>query len=681
MDNTRIDRFAFEGGLNTETPPLVMPAGFATEAQNFECAINGGYRRIGGYERFDGQVSPSAQFYYTLPATGIGSWVLGDTITGITSGETATVLGETTAGFLIGKASGIFTDTEDLQISAASVGTCAGGQYVGGADSIQDDASFTNLAADLYRSDIAVPTGVGSILGVWVYNDTVYCFRNNAGSSAANMWKATSSGWTQISLGYELPFDADASNGTFAIGDTVTGLTSGANGVITGIAKRSGAFGADAIGVLTFASIAGGAFSSGEDLQVSAATQAQSTAVSSAIALAPDGRYQFHNYNFGGDTGTYNMYGCDGQNRAFEFDGTTFIPITTGMTDDTPNFITAHNNHLFLAFDASLQHSGIGDPMGWTPLLGAGELALGDTITGLSPQIGDVSSSAMLAVTRGRAYMLYGNSAADWNLVIVQHEAGGIAYTLNKIGFPYMLDDRGITRLGLSQDYGNFEQATVSRLLQTWVKDKKPKAVDSMIHKELNQYRLFFSDKFALYVTILNNKIIGMMPQLFNHAVACSVSAEMDDGSERAFFGATDGMVYEMEKGTSFDGAVIDASLVMAFNHVKSPNIRKRYRKVALELKGSSYVDLSFAYELGYGSTLIGQPTSEAIESNLTTTYWDGFIWDSFYWDGRTLAPTNLSINGTAQNISVILATASEISSPFTLTGLILHYTPRRRDR
>jgi len=44
----------FDGGLDTETPPLRLETGYCYEAQNFECDINGGYSRIEGYERFDG---------------------------------------------------------------------------------------------------------------------------------------------------------------------------------------------------------------------------------------------------------------------------------------------------------------------------------------------------------------------------------------------------------------------------------------------------------------------------------------------------------------------------------------------------------------------------------------------------------------------------------------------------
>ena len=44
------------------------------------------------------------------------------------------------------------------------------------------------------------------------------------------------------------------------------------------------------------------------------------------------------------------MYGANNVDNAFEFDGTTFVKIYTGMDTDTPKYIEAYKNHLFLTF-------------------------------------------------------------------------------------------------------------------------------------------------------------------------------------------------------------------------------------------------------------------------------------------------------------------------------------------
>lgn len=58
--------FPFSGGLNLETPALSIKAGELIDCVNFEADLDGGYRRINGFERTDGQLSPSESTYYTI---------------------------------------------------------------------------------------------------------------------------------------------------------------------------------------------------------------------------------------------------------------------------------------------------------------------------------------------------------------------------------------------------------------------------------------------------------------------------------------------------------------------------------------------------------------------------------------------------------------------------------------
>ena len=48
-----------DGGLDLNTPPILSPPGRLQDCQNFEVAYSTGYRRMDGYERFDGGFSPS----------------------------------------------------------------------------------------------------------------------------------------------------------------------------------------------------------------------------------------------------------------------------------------------------------------------------------------------------------------------------------------------------------------------------------------------------------------------------------------------------------------------------------------------------------------------------------------------------------------------------------------------
>jgi len=61
--------FPFEGGVNMVDPSLSLEPGELVAAKNFEIDIRGRYRRLDGYERFDGQTLPSEVTFYRIPFT------------------------------------------------------------------------------------------------------------------------------------------------------------------------------------------------------------------------------------------------------------------------------------------------------------------------------------------------------------------------------------------------------------------------------------------------------------------------------------------------------------------------------------------------------------------------------------------------------------------------------------
>jgi hypothetical protein len=584
----------------------------------------------------------------------------------------------TATTLVITKITGTFA-AGNIKVGGVVVGTCSGAQVINGGSTAKLRAQYTNLAADVYRALIAAVPGSGPILGVWMYNDVVYAFRNAADGLSAAMYKSTASGWSLVALGRELSY---TSGGTYniAIGDTITGETSGATAVITAITVESGTLAAGtAAGRIIFASQTGTfqteTIKVGANLNV-ANIAGNSTAITFAV---PGGRFEFGNYSFG----TTKMYGVDGKNRGFEFDGTTFVPIVTGMTTDTPTFLKEHHGHLFYAFADSMQHSGIGTPYTWTIVSGAAELAMGDTITGFQRQVGAQTTATLAVFTRNSMKMLYGTSSATWQLVSYKEEAGAYAYTNQQIGLTMMLDDRGVTSLETSQNFGNFSDATLTKHIQTWLTARRSASIASCIARDKNQYRLFFTDGSALYVTMDNGKPVGMMPILLTNVPTCICSLENNAGNERIYFGDSSGYVHQMDVGTSFDGAAIEFYLDMAYNNLRSPRVIKSFKSAVLEVSGSGYSEFSFGYSLGYGTTEINQPANRTTVLSLTALTWDsGVLWDSgAVWDGVSLLPSTFSMGGDAENVSIKILGSSDYYSPAKFSGALLNYIVRRQIR
>lgn len=667
------------GGLDVMTPPFQIKPGLCRAAQNFECSIFGGYRRIGGYERFDGQAKPSDATYTIVAATSITGGAVGNTLTGATSGATGKIIAIAPAYFVVTRTTGTY-QAENLNVGAGTIGVSTGAGVIGGASTSKLNAQYKNLAADVYRALIAAVPGSGKILGVNLYNDVVYAFRNNAGATAAALYKSTASGWSLVALGRELAY---TSGGSYQVqeGDTITGAISGATAVVTRAALRTGTYGAGtAAGFLYFASQTG-TFQA-ENLNVGANLDVATIAGnSSAITLLPDGRYEFVNANFTGSTNTKRMYGCDGVNKAFEFDGTTFVRITTGMTVDAPSHIAFHLYHLFLSFFGSAQHSSPGFPYQWSPVTGAAEFAMGDTITGFSVQPAGTTAAALAIFTTGKLSILYGTGSADWQLLPYRDEIGAFPYTMQSLAQTMFLDQQGVTDLATSIAFGNFVYAVLTNQVKSMLAGWKTTAIASSINRDLAQYRLFFTNNYALYITMNGRKVVGIMPILFADTVRCAAFGKMSDGMDVSYFGGDDGFVFQMDKGTSFDGDDIEAYINLAYNFSRGARTLKRYRGGALEIGGSSYTEFNVGYSLGYGATDLIQPDSEVIVSNFFAVNWDSFTWDAFIWDGITLNPSTIEIDGEAENISLAITSLGDYFEPFSVTGGVINHSPRRQIR
>lgn len=681
---TKSDRIALDGGWDTTTPPLMRNPGAVRNAQNVECGILRGYRYCDGYERFSGLAKPSDAAYSVLTASITGAWATGNTLTGATSGATGIIVAAVDDGssdeyFVLTAVSGTYQAGENLQIGGTTRAVAEDAQTQDGAPTAKLHAQYKNAAADYYRALIAAVPGSGDVRGVWLYNDVVYAFRNNAGGTACDMHKSSGSGWTAVSLGRSLAYTSGSEQ--IAEGSTITGATSGATAVLRRQTVRTGSVGAgSAVGIFVFATVTG-TFQNGENLQVAAVTKAVANGADAAITMLPDGRFEFENANFGGTAQTKRMYGVDGVNKAFEFDGTYFVPIATGMTTDAPTHLTIHKNHLVVSFGGSVQHSSPGAQYTWSPITGASELAIGDNVTGFMKQPGSTDTAALAIFSRNKISVLYGTGVSNWNLVTYADEQGAYQGSIQQIGYTLMLDDRGLTSLQTSTNYGNFSHSTLSQKLQDWIAAQRFKVNTSCICRDKNQYRIFFNDNYALYVTMDGAKVRGMMPQLYNDEVVCCSSGEMNDGTEAMFFGSSDGFVYQMDKGTSFDGDEIERYAHLAFNFSGSPRARKRYKHAEFEIQGEGYSEFMASAEIAYGRAETLQPVEKTLLTDLSATQWDVFTWDAFTWDGITLNAFGISLEGTGDNISIIVRSTSDYFLPLTFSAVLLDYSERRRLR
>lgn len=664
----KIDQFALRGGLDLHTPLQSLKPGVVRDAMNWECSINGGYSRIPGYERFDGRPSPTESAnYVVLDVTATTGLVVGDSVNGQTSGATGVVAAIDGLYVIVTKMTGTFQDGENLREGLTVVGV-----ITTVSPQVTDNtklATYTLAAADIYRADIGVVTGSGPIRGGFTFNGNTYAWRNNAGGTAAVLYKATSGGWTAVSFTEEISF----SNANTSVNDGDTLTQGGVTATVLRVMVQSGTLVSGTnTGRLIITGRSGGNFAAGAATSTGGGALTLSGA-QTAISFLPSGRFEHFQGNAGNGV---RVYGCDGVNRGFEFDGTYLYPIATGNTVDTPQHVVVHANHLFFAFTSgSLQHSGIGAPYNWTATAGASEIKVDNDITGFQIMPGSTSSKALAIMQDHNVSILYGQSSSDWNKTDLNKGVGSKAYAAQSLNQTYLFDDIGVVSLSAVQEYGNFASATLSLSIRSFVQQRRTLVTDSLTNKEKSQYRVFFSDGYGLYMTIVNGRLLGSMPVYFTNPVACAWQGESTNGSEVSYFGSTNGYVYRLDIGTSFDGSVIDHFCELAPVSQGNVRVTKRYRRAQLELQGDGYAEFGFGYTLAYGDR--GE-TPSTLSADVSNVFWDSFTWDDFIWDGRALTQTTTRLQGTGENIAFRFEGSSNLWPAFTINSIALHYTPRQ---
>jgi hypothetical protein len=585
---------------------MSIDPGELIDVLNYEPRTRGGYRRVDGFERFDGHDLASEAVYHILDfVVGAVEPTVGDTVTGGTSAATGYLLdfvvesgawatSDATGYLVLLVTSGTFVSGEALN----SIGTSSDDPYLRGADTDDLDSEYQAAAIEYTRDQISALPGSGATRGVWMYKGVVYAFRDNVAGTECVMYKATSTGW-----------------------EVVTTPT-----------------------------------------------------------LVAGGHYEFINFNFYGNAGSLKMYGVDGKNKGFEFDGTTFTQISTGMTTDTPIHVIAHKNHLFYAFaGGSIQHSSIGDPTTWSPILGASELAIGQECTGFV----SVPGESLAIFGRNTKLILYGSSTADWTLSTYDDEAGAIEWSLQRFRYPMFLDDRGVTNLETSQSYGDFKANTFSQKVQSLITTLTPKLVASLRVREKDQYRLFFDDGRSLTFGFDGSKIIGTTVVNYGIPVLVTASVEDTSGKEVLLFGCSDGYVYKIDSGTSFDGKEVEAWLRPVFNHFGSPENKKRFFKAVLEIDADQPMDLTFIPEFGYGNSDLPSAVEGSVSVDGGGGMWGGLetFWRDFYWDAQLVSTAEGHIDGVGSNLSLFIRSVGTYEKPHTIHGVVIHYSIRGRNR
>lgn len=687
--------FPLKGGLDLVTRAVEMPPGRVIAALNY-VPTSSGYRRIRGYERFDGNYPPSAasiaKISFTSGNTTTQAMVPGAYLSMTSQLQYAFLVaapvltggsyaGGTATGYFlvqIGHDNGTyFVNGATLKdISAVTVGTQSGALDTDPDLTGFTEATLLGLARGYLRAAIGVVPGSGPVRAIFYQKSlNVMCaIRDNVGATAGALYRTqdgVSTQWSLANLPMIASFNLGGIDGQSLVEgqdyDNVSGV-GGSTATCYRFVVTSGSWaGGNAAGYIYSPTTS---WLNADYLYHHTTNTAlrvcRLTSAPTLTTLPAGGSYEVIRHNFYGASDLERAYLVNGVGKALEYGGNTIAEIRTGMTIDTPTHIGVHKNALFLAFPGgSLQFSSPGEPLSFDPIIGAGEIGVGSDITALVSA--NATTLAILAEVSISA--LYGNDSTDFQLETLTREAGALAHSAQKIGKVVYMDNGGIRTLNASSIYGNFNFGALSILVQPLIEDLLRDGVlpvASLVLRRRDQYWLFFDNGDAL-VVYMGGKTPEIMPVDLGFTVTCAATVEIE-GVERAFVGTSTGYVMELEKGTSFDGAVIEHYFRLPFSNFGSAQVEKRAHKILLDCEISTAMTLSVTIEYDYGS--VPGLDAQVLATTVGGAAVDNLGSNELYYNSQIETVAQAYISGVAKNFSAKFSGSTSTEEAHTVTAV-----------
>jgi hypothetical protein len=582
----------FKGGLITNLSPLqlgINAPGSARILKNYEPSVEGGYRRIEGYEKYDtafiptlgsGLVQGSGQTGTTL--------IVANLCTTPIEGDQFTIAG-VTGTYTI--ATGGVTYSNTTKRATLTLTTAL-------ASSPADKAAITYV------------TNRGLITGVAAWRGQAVAVRNEC------TYKSTGTGWTRINV---------PNYGTSLVqGGSQTGGTLVVDG-LTGVPQASDTFSIAGVEqvytVTTDATVSSGVatLTITPNLASSPADNAVVTFLTSSRISSDKSR--FEKYRIGTSE---KFVEVDGTNFPAIYDGSTYKVLTGAPVDvEGAQHVVFFKNQLFFAKGDKVTFTSPYTDDDFNPANGAGILAVGSDITGMI-----VFREQLIIFSQQRINRLTGSTLSDFVLQPITMNIGCVdTDTIQEIGSDVMfLGPDGLRLLSATERNNDFDLAVVSKPIQSEMTAfiSASTSFASVVIRQKSQYRIFgYNDNITddASLGVLGTQMSGDQTGVLSWAELRGFRAYVADSDyfgreETVLFANGNGYVYQMESGNSLDGENITAAFSTPFMPINDPRIRKAFYKAYLYLDPQGSVTTLMNLKLDFDDADVIQPDTITLSNS-----------------------------------------------------------------
>ena len=402
----------------------------------------------------------------------------------------------------------------------------------------------------------------------------------------------------------------------------------------------------------------------------------------------PGGNFKFKVANFTGSAATgrdgFSLYGVDGVNPAFVFDGTSTQFIETGVAitgfKDNPNSLAVlPSQMLALGYnEGTVMLSSVGDPTQFSVAAGAAEIAVSDPVVDLM-----VQPAGNLAIfCNSSVKILSGKTVNDFELTTFSERLAATTNSIQPLGDTVFLSDDGLNRLARVDEFGDYRDAPLSEKIKPLLDKLKRHVMCSWMVASNNEYRIMFRGGLGVIMKCDGPSVVGFSTFDYKVPLSCAWSSEAETEQEYIYAGSAEtGYVYRLEHGDSFDGQKIESVMSTAFNFGGSVEQRKRFKKVMLELDTSESAQLQVRAELDYASPEAPPLYPHEIKYDGGGGFYDLSYFQSILWSEGHQNPTDAYVIGVGRNLSLAVYSEHDEEPPHRLSAYILHWSMRGRRR
>jgi hypothetical protein len=322
---------------------------------------------------------------------------------------------------------------------------------------------------------------------------------------------------------------------------------------------------------------------------------------------------------------------------------------------------------------------------------GAGSINVANEITGLA-----VFRDQLIVFTTDTIKRITGNTAADFSVSPITDRIGCVnGDTIQEVGGDIMyLAPDGIRLLSATDRIGDFGLDIASDPIAkdaTTFLGSTPNFC-SVLMREKAQYRIFAyieSEQHEAAKGLIATKFVSQGASGISWSTTYGIKAFVADSrytntAESIAFANTDGYVYMLDTGSSFDGLPIEAIYESPYMPLSDPQMRKSFYKMTLyaEPTGSMSLDLNVKYDFGTSTnTGVIQPSTQSIESTGTSVFIFGestSVFNTATYGGELDKVYNTNIIGSGKTIAIRIEDNST-NPTFTLDTALLEF--RQNDR